>query len=46
MKPIKIAEQYETTHLDGDAPLGQSETKDGVGINSQLLPQVGVKQIE
>ena len=30
MKPIEIAEQYETTYFDGDAPLGQSETKDGV----------------
>jgi hypothetical protein len=30
MKPFEIAEQYETTHLDGDAPLGQSEPKDGV----------------
>jgi hypothetical protein len=33
MKPIEIAEQYETTYFDGDAPLGQSETKDGVGID-------------
>lgn len=31
--PIEIAEQYEMTHFDGDAPLGQSETKDGVGID-------------
>lgn len=30
MKPIEIAEQYETTHFDGDTLLGQSETKDGV----------------
>jgi hypothetical protein len=30
MKPIEIAEQYETTHFDGDAPLGQSETNDGI----------------
>ena len=31
MKPIEISEKYETTHSDGDAPLGQ--TKDGVGID-------------
>jgi hypothetical protein len=35
MKPIEIAEQYETTHFDGDASLGQSETKDGVDIDKQ-----------
>jgi hypothetical protein len=34
MKPIEIADQYETTHSDGDTLLGQSETKEGVlGIN-------------
>ena len=33
MKPIEITEQYETTHFDGDAPLEQSETKDGMGID-------------
>jgi ribosomal protein S3 len=30
MKPIEIAEQCETTDLDGDALLAQSETKEGV----------------
>ena len=30
MKPIEIAEQHETTHLDGDSSLEQSGTKDGV----------------
>jgi hypothetical protein len=28
----RIVEQYEMTHFDGDAPLGQSETKDGVDM--------------
>ena len=32
MKPIEIAEQYETTHFDGE----QSETKDGVGIDRRV----------
>lgn len=36
MKPIEIAKQYETTHFDGDAPLEQSETKDGVGISQRV----------
>ena len=30
MKPIEIAEKYETTYFDGDALLAQSETKEGV----------------
>ena len=32
MKPTEIAEQYETAHLDGDAPLGQSETKGDIDL--------------
>ena len=32
MKPIGIAEQYETTDLDGDVLLAQSETKEGVVV--------------
>ena len=32
MKTIEIAEKYETTHVDSDALLGQSETKEGVGV--------------
>lgn len=28
----RVVEQYEMTHLDGDAPLEQSETKDGVDM--------------
>ena len=30
IKPIEIAERYETTYFDGDALLAQSETKEGV----------------
>jgi hypothetical protein len=43
MKPIEIAEKYETTHFNGDAPLGQSETKDGVGIDRRVK---GIKEDE
>ena len=32
MKPIGIAEQYETTDLNGDVLLAQSETKEGVVV--------------
>ena len=33
IKPIEfIVDQYDMTHFDGDAPLGQSETRDGVDM--------------
>jgi len=51
MKPIEIAEQYETTHFDDDASLGQSETKDGVDIDwvvalGSKLPRDGGSRVE
>ena len=44
MKPIEIAEQYETTHFDGDALLGQSETNDGV-LGIVWVIALGLKEI-
>ena len=45
MKPIEITEQYETTHFDGDAPLEQSETKDGMGIDQSAKGVKGDKHL-
>ena len=39
IKPIEIAEKYETTYFDGDALLAQSETKEGV----EGIVEVGLK---
>ena len=46
MKTIEIVEKYETTHVDSDALLAQSETKEGVGVIIAVVFNGEVRRLE